>query len=81
MKQSTKYMRKLARPSCVLQVSLYGAKQTGNLSVSRLYGEVLSWGLKVCALDRRLYFLTEQSSFIVILVVVDDIVSENQNPK
>lgn len=57
---------------CLLKKSLYGARQGRFLWGSVIDSDLRSWGFSVSNCDPRLYFLRNNDSVIMLLLIVDD---------
>jgi len=75
MEQPTNSTQVQERPGhlAILQMSLYGAKQAGELWGSLLNSTLMEWQFKPSNVDARLYFFRRGPSFVIMAIVVDDI--------
>ncbi|KAF8072704.1 Retrovirus-related Pol polyprotein from transposon TNT 1-94 [Scenedesmus sp. PABB004] len=59
--------------ACKLRRSLYGLKQAPRAWNQRLHAELLAMGFTQSAADPAVYFIQHDSSFLILLVYVDDL--------
>ncbi|KAF8056151.1 Retrovirus-related Pol polyprotein from transposon TNT 1-94 [Scenedesmus sp. PABB004] len=59
--------------ACKLRRSLYGLKQAPRAWNQRLHAELLAMGFTQSAADPAVYFIQHDSSFLIMLVYVDDL--------
>ena len=81
MAQPTNSSMQLSMPghACLLVKSLYGARQAGRIWGNLLHEKLTNWGFQPSTVDPRLYFFRQQSNYILLCVVVDDIVFASNN--
>ena len=83
MEQPTDSSRRLAMPGyvCLLVKSLYGARQSGRIWGNVLHEKLTKWGFQPSTVDPRLYFFRQQTGYILLCVVVDDIAFASNNTR
>lgn len=66
---------------CVLMKSMYGIRQAGRIWGSLLVEKLDLWGFKHSTTDERLLFLSVGSSFVLLVIVVDDLAFSSNSPE
>lgn len=74
MKQPANSSRILRQPEkdCIVVKSLYGARQAGKMLGTFIHDILKSWNIQQSTQNQTLYFWKQNSSFLVLIIIVDD---------